>query len=45
MEGIGETLVDRLERVLELLVRGLVQFHDGLLRVGNRFQQVIALPR
>ena len=42
LEGSGEVRVDHREGFFELLLRDLVELRDGLLRVGDRLQQVLA---
>ena len=45
VERFGEVVVDGVERLLEFFARDQVELGDGLLRVGDRLQQVVALAR
>jgi hypothetical protein len=45
VEGFGEILVDGVESQFKFFLGGLVELNDGLLRVGDGSQQVVALAR
>src|SRR5258708_4925184 len=45
MERLRKIVIDAVERLLEFLPRNQIQLRNRLLRIRNRLQQIIALPR
>ncbi len=45
VERFRKVMVDGVEGLFEFLARDQVEFSDGLLRVGDGFEQVVALAR